>query len=86
MALGHHVTGCIVDNEEEAIAAIKRIGELDRRRVRATFEQRFTAKRMAEDYIRHYGALLGDESRRMLDPIRTLNGAEIARLPATPQT
>src|SRR5947207_6595031 len=48
------VTGFIVDNEEQAVAAIKRIGELDRRRVRATFERRFTARRMAEDYLRHY--------------------------------
>jgi Glycosyl transferases group 1 len=52
------VSGFIVENEEEAVAAIKRIGELDRRRVRAAFEQRFTAKRMAEDYIRHYKNML----------------------------
>ena len=38
------VTGFVVDNEDEAIAAIERIGELDRRRVRARFEQRFTAR------------------------------------------
>jgi len=80
------VTGFIVDNEDEAIAAIKRIGELDRRRVRATFERRFTARRMAEDYIRHYGALLRDETGRMLEPIRMLNGAETAGLRAIPQT
>jgi glycosyltransferase involved in cell wall biosynthesis len=51
------VTGFIVDNEEQAIAAIHRIGELDRRRVRAVFEQRFTARRMAEDYIGHYHSI-----------------------------
>jgi glycosyltransferase involved in cell wall biosynthesis len=48
------VTGFIVDDEEQALAAIHRIGELDRRQVRAVFEQRFTARRMAEDYIGHY--------------------------------
>jgi glycosyltransferase involved in cell wall biosynthesis len=79
------VTGFIVDNEDEAIAAIKRIGELDRRRVRARFEQRFTARRMAEDYIRHYGALLRGETHRMLEPIRMRNGAETAGR-AIPQT
>jgi glycosyltransferase involved in cell wall biosynthesis len=52
------ITGFIVDNEEQAIAAIHRIGELDRRQVRAAFEQRFTARRMAEDYMRHYESLL----------------------------
>ena len=58
------VSGFIVENEEEAVAAIKRIGELDRRRVRATFEQRFTAKRMAQDYIRHYESLLNQPHTR----------------------
>jgi hypothetical protein len=37
----------------------RRLGELDRRRIRAHFEQRFTAKRMAEDYLRHYEGLVG---------------------------
>ena len=53
------VTGFIVDDEEEAIAAIHRLGELDRRQVRAVFEQRFTARRMAENYIHHYQRTLG---------------------------
>ena len=51
------VSGFIVDSEEEALAAIRRIGTLDRRTVRAAFERRFTARRMAEDYLRHYQAL-----------------------------
>src|SRR5215510_14998923 len=46
------VTGFIVDGEAEAVQAIGRVGELDRRQVRARFEQRFTARRMAEDYLR----------------------------------
>jgi glycosyltransferase involved in cell wall biosynthesis len=60
------VSGFIVENEDEAVAAIKRIGELDRRRVRAAFEQRFTAKRMAEDYIGHYETLLSQRHARPL--------------------
>jgi len=46
----HGVTGFIVENEAEAIDAIERIPTLDRRRVRAGFERRFTARRMAESY------------------------------------
>jgi glycosyltransferase involved in cell wall biosynthesis len=42
------VTGYIVDSEEEAVAAIGRVHELDRRRVRAIFERRFTARRMPQ--------------------------------------
>jgi glycosyltransferase involved in cell wall biosynthesis len=75
------VTGFIVDTEDEAVAAIERIGELDRLRVRARFEERFTARRMAEDYLRHYERLLQSETRRARETVRMLNGAE---LPATP--
>jgi len=32
--------------------------EIGRREVRARFEQRFIASRMAEDYVRHYEALV----------------------------
>jgi glycosyltransferase involved in cell wall biosynthesis len=37
------ITGFVVDGEAEAIEAIGRLGELDRRRVRRRFEERFTA-------------------------------------------
>jgi glycosyltransferase involved in cell wall biosynthesis len=67
------VTGFVVDDEAGAIAAVKRIGELDRRIVRATFEKRFSARRMAEDYLRHYESLLQDETRRTLQPVRMLS-------------
>ena len=50
----HGVTGFIVEDEEEGLQAIKRLPELDRSRVRAGFERRFTARRMAEDYVSHY--------------------------------
>jgi glycosyltransferase involved in cell wall biosynthesis len=59
------VSGVIVDSEEQAVEAIKRLGELDRRAVRAAFERRFTARRMAEDYVRHYGKLLGCAVRKV---------------------
>jgi glycosyltransferase involved in cell wall biosynthesis len=48
------VTGYIVEGPDQATAAIRRLGEIDRRRVRARFEQRFTAKRMAQEYLQHY--------------------------------
>ena len=55
--IDHGVTGFIVDNEAEAIDAIKRIPTLDRARVRATFERRFTARRMAQAYRRCFKRL-----------------------------
>jgi glycosyltransferase involved in cell wall biosynthesis len=48
------VTGFIVDTIEEAVAAVHRVDEFDRARVRERFEQRFSAERMARDYLEVY--------------------------------
>jgi glycosyltransferase involved in cell wall biosynthesis len=55
----HGVTGYIVDSQEAALAAIRRLPILDRHVIRNTFERRFTARRMAEDYLRIYRSLSG---------------------------
>ena len=48
------VTGRIVGSVEEAIAALPQVMALDRRKVRRRFEERFTAERMARDYVDLY--------------------------------
>jgi len=53
----HGVSGFIVDDLDQAIAAAYRIGELERGACRRAFEQRFTARRMAEQYVEVYSAL-----------------------------
>jgi glycosyltransferase involved in cell wall biosynthesis len=57
------VTGFIVENEDEAIDAIERIPDLDRSRVRAAFERRFTARHMAESYRRSFQKMLANGNR-----------------------
>jgi glycosyltransferase involved in cell wall biosynthesis len=52
------ITGFVVQGEAEAVEAVARLSELDRRRVRAHFEKRFTARRMAEEYLLRYKALV----------------------------
>ncbi|MFG3598347.1 glycosyltransferase family 4 protein [Bradyrhizobium sp. RDI18] len=52
------ITGFVVADETEAVEAIGRLAELDRSQVRGHFEKRFTARRMAEEYLRHYKALI----------------------------
>jgi glycosyltransferase involved in cell wall biosynthesis len=52
------VTGFIVESEAEAVEAVLRVGSLDRRDIRASFERRFTARRMAQDYFRLYETLM----------------------------
>jgi glycosyltransferase involved in cell wall biosynthesis len=59
------VTGFIVNSEEEAVAALQRIDNLSRPRIRAEFERRFTARRMAENYLETYESLMVPKSERL---------------------
>jgi glycosyltransferase involved in cell wall biosynthesis len=56
------VNGFIVDDVAGAVAALDRVVEMERRDCRALFEQRFTAKRMASDYVALYTELVDDFS------------------------
>jgi glycosyltransferase involved in cell wall biosynthesis len=56
------LTGAIVDTMEQAIAALPRVIALDRNKVRQRFEQRFSATRMAKDYVGVYRSLLASKS------------------------
>ena len=52
------VTGFIVNDVPGAIAAVRKLAQIDRKAVRARFEQRFTSARMAEDYVDLYEDLI----------------------------
>ena len=53
------VTGFLVDSFDEAVAAIGRIGEIDRAACRRAVAERFTVDRMADRYLALYRQLLG---------------------------
>jgi glycosyltransferase involved in cell wall biosynthesis len=53
------VSGFIVENIEESVAAVARLDELDRHAVRRSFEERFSVERMARDYLGVYERLIG---------------------------
>ena len=55
----HGVTGFLVDTFDEAVAAIERLGEIDRRACRRAVEDRFTVDRMADEYLALYRRILG---------------------------
>ena len=57
----HGRSGFIVDSVEEAVAAVEAAARMPRAGVRAAFEARFTARRMALDYLRLYESLTGTE-------------------------
>jgi glycosyltransferase involved in cell wall biosynthesis len=54
----HGVTGYIGESVADAVAAVASCFDHDRRACRARFEQRFTAARMARDYVAAYRKLL----------------------------
>jgi glycosyltransferase involved in cell wall biosynthesis len=59
------LTGFIVEDVNGAIGAIDRLGDLSRANIRRRFEQRFTARRMAQDYLSAYRSLAEGAARRL---------------------
>jgi glycosyltransferase involved in cell wall biosynthesis len=62
--LSDHLTGFIVESVDDAVAAVERAASLSRARIRREFERRFTAQRMARDYLSVYQRVLGHGAGR----------------------
>ncbi len=58
------VTGFVVEDETSAVGAVRHLSRLSRTMIRERFEQRFTARRMARDYLAVYRDLLGAAAPR----------------------
>jgi len=52
------LTGFIAEDINGAIGAVDRLGQLSREKIRKRFEERFTARRMAQDYLSVYRSLM----------------------------
>src|ERR1700686_3865880 len=52
------LTGFIVEDINGAIGAVDRLGHLSRQKIRRRFEERFTARRMAQDYLAVYRTMM----------------------------
>ena len=52
------LTGFIVEDETSAVSAVGRLSRLSRDAIRTQFEARFTARRMALDYLAAYRSLM----------------------------
>jgi len=57
----HGDTGFVVDSLQGAVNAVERLPTISRRRCRDVFEERFSARRMAHDYVTAYRRLLAGE-------------------------
>jgi hypothetical protein len=62
--IDHGVSGFLVDDVSQAAAVVRRIAELDRGRVRETFERRFNIERAAREYAQIYRGLADVEEAR----------------------
>jgi glycosyltransferase involved in cell wall biosynthesis len=76
------VTGFIVEDEIGAVGAVDRLSRLSREKIRKRFEERFTARRMAQDYLAVYRSLIDGASARLrlvVDETASLQVAEVTR-------
>ncbi len=69
--------GFLVRSVDEAVEAVKRLGEIDRRECRRHFELNFTDQRMAEDYAKIYNQLIHPKSTSMTVEEGALNWMEL---------
>jgi glycosyltransferase involved in cell wall biosynthesis len=64
--IDHGVTGFITEDVQGAVAAVQRLDELSRTRIREQFERRFSAKTMAQNYVDGYTTLVEAAQRPIL--------------------
>jgi glycosyltransferase involved in cell wall biosynthesis len=69
------LTGFIVEDEAGAVEAVKQIDRLPRANIRNRFEERFTACRMANEYLRVYQELIeaAGTRPRLAAPLRAVS-------------
>jgi glycosyltransferase involved in cell wall biosynthesis len=72
------VSGFLVSGLEDAVKAVKRLGEIDRRKCRRHFETDFNSGRMARDYLNIYRRLIEEESSTLTISDGALSCAKVA--------
>jgi glycosyltransferase involved in cell wall biosynthesis len=72
----HGVTGFVCDDEDDMVACLSTVGELDRSRCRRVAEARFSTDRMIDDHLALYGRLLGTPT--------VVDRAPVGPVPASP--
>ena len=56
------ISGFVMESVDQAAAVVARVASLDRAKVRAAFEHRFTIERAARDYPEIYGELIASSA------------------------
>jgi glycosyltransferase involved in cell wall biosynthesis len=76
------VTGFIVNSEDDAVRSLHNIRSLNRERIRAEFERRFTAQHMAQNYLKVYSSLVRNRAQPpalLTDALRAKGRSTTAR-------
>src|SRR5207247_8026795 len=70
------LTGFVVEDETSALEAVDRVHRLSRKKIRSRFEDRFTARRMAEEYVAVYRGLIeaAEQNPRLLARPKVVRG------------
>jgi glycosyltransferase involved in cell wall biosynthesis len=71
------LTGFVVEDTLGAIGAVDRLAGLSRARIRQRFEERFTARRMAQDYLGVYRSLIESSAPRLRLVVEDRPGREV---------
>ncbi|WP_322990763.1 glycosyltransferase family 4 protein [Hoeflea sp.] len=69
-----NVSGFIVHDLDEAVDAVGKLDQFDRRTVRGSFDKRFTAARVANDYVEIYRSLISEYGNIGQLPLHAANG------------
>jgi glycosyltransferase involved in cell wall biosynthesis len=79
--LDHGRTGFIVNNLEEAVDAVQRVPTIERKQCRRAFEDRFSAARMAQDYVAIYQQLVDDKQMTAEKGYRVAKESRLSKPP-----
>jgi len=71
----HGVSGFVANSIDEAVSAVRLVSSLERTGIRKQFEHRFTAQRMANDYLAVYRRLPALRQRPQLDVLPSAEAA-----------
>ena len=76
-----HVTGFACESLNEMVDVLPLVGDLDRRECRGAFEKRFSAERMADQYLRLYERLIGAAKSPRVSGAAVIQRAQTDRQP-----
>ena len=78
-----HITGFACESLDEMVGVLPLVGDLDRRECRGAFEKRFSAERMADQYLRLYERLIGVAKSPRVSGAAVFQRAQTDRWPMT---